>query len=62
MYIDFSGIPGIHRIELENHYFTAIMVITEPGKNNQWLLKLMNVWWGTGYVHSLKLSLQFINF
>lgn len=47
----------IRKKDLWNHHLAIIIVIIESGKNHQCMLKLVGeVWWGTGHVHSVKVS------
>lgn len=57
--VECQPVNGEGMMELENHYLTAIIVITALGKNHQWVWKPVGKsFWGTVYFHSLKVSSQ----
>jgi hypothetical protein len=45
-------------VKTSDHYLTTLWVITDSGKNHQWLLKIMDVefGWEKWYLHGWKVS------
>lgn len=45
------------KMKIENYSLENTTVITGSGKNHQWKLKLVKVWWETKFFYSLKVYL-----